>query len=56
MPHVALAKRDTSVAHQCQALDQTSQHAHCYFDKEPSATKGDNVPVANFMKPKAGYD
>ena len=44
MPHVALAKRET--------MDQSSQHAHCYFDKTPVSNKGGNMPVANFVKPK----
>ena len=45
---VALAERET--------MDQSSQHAHRYFDKTPVSNKGDNMPVANFVKPRASYE
>ena len=37
-------------------MDQSSQHARSYFDKTPVSNEGDNMPVANFVKPNAGYD
>ena len=48
MPHVALAKREN--------MGQSSQHAQRYFDKTPVSNKGDNMPVANFVKPKASCE
>ena len=52
MLHAAVAKEETSVAHQ--VLDQSSQHARSYFDKTPVSNKG--MPVANVVRTKAGYD